>query len=52
MTHSSKPSQDAVNRVFGDAFAEVSADEREPNSPEDDADRERWLWDNVPPHHD
>jgi len=52
VTHSSKPSQDAVNRVFGNAFPEVSSDEREPISPDDDADRDQWLRDNVPPHHD
>jgi hypothetical protein len=52
VTHSSKDSEDLVNRVFGDVFPEVSSDEREPVSPEDEAERERWLRDNVPPHHD
>lgn len=52
MTESSKPSRELVNRVFGEAFPEVASSEREPGSPEDDADRDRWLRDNVPPHHD
>jgi hypothetical protein len=52
VTHSSQRPEDLVNRVFGDALPEVSSDEREPVSPEDEAERERWLRDNVPPHHD
>ena len=52
MTHSAERPEDLVNRVFGNAFPEVSGDEREDVSPDDVADRERWLRDNVPPHHD
>jgi len=48
----SKPSRDAVNKIFGDALPETTADERERDSPEDDTEHDRWLRDNVPPHHD
>ncbi|MEZ0054075.1 hypothetical protein ABIA30_005114 [Mycobacterium sp. MAA66] len=51
MMERSKPSSDLVNKVFGDALPAVSNDERGERSPEDDADRDRWLRDNVPPHH-
>jgi hypothetical protein len=52
MTRPTGKSRDLVNKVFGDAIPEISPDEREPISPDDDADRDRWLRDNVPPHHD
>jgi hypothetical protein len=29
----------------------VSSDERDEGSPHDDAERDQWLRDNVPPHH-
>lgn len=40
-----------VNDVFGETLPRVPADEREPTSPDDDADRDRWLRENRPPHH-
>jgi len=52
MTQPPKRSRDLVNKVFGEAFPAVSGDEREPDSPDTDADHDRWLRDNVPPHHD
>jgi len=52
VTQLPKRPRDLVNRVFGDALPEVTADERDPVSPDDDAERDRWLRDNVPPHHD
>ena len=52
VTHPSGPSRDAVNKVFGDAFPEVLFDEGDKASPDEDADHDRWLNDNVPPHHD
>jgi hypothetical protein len=45
-------SKDLVNRVFGDELPDVTTDEWDSASPEDMADRDRWLRDNVPPHHD
>ncbi|MDY6996193.1 MAG: hypothetical protein SW019_06330 [Actinomycetota bacterium] len=52
MTRPSKRSRIAVNTVFGETLPEASSDEREPAAPEDREDHERWLRDNVPPHHD
>ncbi len=52
MSEPAKRSRDAVNKIFGNALPEMSIDEREPVTPDDDADRDRWLRDNVPPHHD
>lgn len=52
MTGSDNDRDDLVNRVFGEAFAKATSDEWEPTSPEDEAERERWLRENIPPHHD
>lgn len=41
----------SVDDVFGEAMPEVPEDERDLRSPDDDADHERWLRDNRPPHH-
>jgi hypothetical protein len=43
---------DAVNKVFGELLPETTTDERDADALRDDADRDRWLRDNVPPHHD
>ncbi len=52
MTHPSRPSQAAVNKIFGDALPDVSVGERDYlPSPDDDGDSDQWLRDNVPPHH-
>ena len=37
-----------VDDVFGDELPQESSDEREPDSARD---RDDWLRDNVPPHH-
>ena len=47
-----RESRELVNRVFGDSLPDVTRDEREPDSPDDHSDHDRWLQDNVPPHHD
>ncbi|MGE0220866.1 hypothetical protein [Mycolicibacterium sp.] len=52
MTQPDKRTRDAVNKIFGDPLPETTADERDDRSPDDDAERERWLRDNIPPHHD
>ncbi len=52
MAQRSDKSRDLVNKVFGEAIPEVSRAEREPVSSDDDDDHDRWLRDNVPPHHD
>lgn len=51
MAERNKFSRDAVNKIFGDALPEIAPDERDTASPDDDADRDRWLRRNVPPHH-
>ena len=51
MTNGSKRARDSVNNVFGDPFCELPVDERDSISPEDAAEHDEWLRDNVPPHH-
>ncbi len=46
-----KPDREAVNRVFGSELPQASSDEIDPSEGADAADRDRWLRDNVPPHH-
>jgi hypothetical protein len=46
-----KNARDAVNKIFGDALPELPSDEREKFSPDDEAEHDRWLRDNMPPHH-
>ncbi|MBO0680423.1 hypothetical protein JRC04_23400 [Mycolicibacterium sp. S2-37] len=43
---------DAVNKVFGEILPETTADERDVDSSSPDPEHDRWLRDNVPPHHD
>ena len=52
MTDRSKPSPDSVNKIFGKTLPETSSDERDDRASEDEAQHDRWLHDNVPPHHD
>jgi hypothetical protein len=51
MANPPRHSRDAVNKIFGDSLPPDSADEREDSSPDDDDERERWLRENIPPHH-
>ncbi|PQM48922.1 hypothetical protein C1Y40_00855 [Mycobacterium talmoniae] len=37
--------------MFDTEFPAASADERDPDAARDIEERERWLRDNVPPHH-
>lgn len=52
MAGPSRESRELVNRVFGDSLPDVTRDEREPVSSDGHDDHDRWLQDNVPPHHD
>jgi hypothetical protein len=52
VTEPPKRSRDAVNKIFGDSLPEISFDERENSSPDDEVDHEKWLRENIPPHHD
>jgi hypothetical protein len=51
VTNAPKSLRNAVNKIFGDALPEIAIDERDGNSPDDDADHDRWLRANTPPHH-
>ena len=52
MTGPNRPKRPSVNDVFGDALPETTRDEWDEPTADRDAERERWLRDNVPPHHD
>lgn len=51
MGDQSKRRRDAIDDIFGAELPQTSADERDAPSPEDDAERDRWLRENLPPHH-
>ncbi len=40
-----------LDEVFGDVLPETTSDERDPRSPSDEDAGDRWLRDQVPPHH-
>jgi hypothetical protein len=40
-----------VNKIFGDPLHESGGDERDERPSEGDAERDRWLQENRPPHH-
>ena len=52
MNDEPKRTRDAVNKIFGDPLRELPVDEPDSFSPDDTAEHDRWLRDNVPPHHD
>jgi hypothetical protein len=52
VTDRAKRASDAVNKIFGDPLRELSHDEHDSFSPEDSAEHDQWLRDNIPPHHD
>ena len=52
MTDRSNRTRDAVNKIFGDPLHELPVDERDNISPDDAAEHDQWLRDNIPPHHD
>jgi hypothetical protein len=51
MANAPKRSRESVNEIFGDSLPPKTIDDRDSSRPEDDSDRERWLRENVPPHH-
>lgn len=51
MTGPDHPDRISVNAIFGSELPQGSADERDPDTAADGRDRDRWLRDNVPPHH-
>jgi hypothetical protein len=50
MAERPKHSRETVNEIFGDALLPTSPDDRDGSSP-DDSERDRWLQENTPPHH-
>ncbi len=46
-----QPSRDLVNKVFGDGFPDITHDECNEQSASGGWDQDRWLRENVPPHH-
>jgi hypothetical protein len=51
MSQPDRYSEHVVNELFGDSLPSTTRDERPDGSPEEEADRDAWLRDNVPPHH-
>ncbi|ADT97970.1 hypothetical protein [Mycolicibacterium gilvum] len=52
MNRPAEDARDLVNRVMRKAFPEVSDTERDPEAPDDRDAHDRWLRDNIPPHHE
>jgi hypothetical protein len=46
-----RPDRDLVNSVFGAELPQASSDERDPDTSAEPDERDRWLRENVPPHH-
>ncbi len=51
MTDEAGPTGHAVNKIFGDSLPETTKDEWDEHPGDGEADRDRWLRENVPPHH-
>jgi hypothetical protein len=52
VTETNRPDRASVNSIFGSEWPQESAnDEQDPAADRDARDRDRWLQDNVPPHH-
>ncbi len=47
-----KPSRAAVDKIFGEALPSKETDDDDISSRTEDVAHERWLRENVPPHHD
>jgi hypothetical protein len=52
VTDPPKRTRDSVNKIFGEPVRELLVDERDSFSPDDAAEHDQWLRDNIPPHHD
>ncbi|MGH3642062.1 MAG: hypothetical protein ACRDUX_23890 [Mycobacterium sp.] len=51
MTEPADSKRASVNKIFGDSLPETTKDEWDERPSDGDAERDRWLRDNVPPHH-
>ncbi|MGV0716004.1 hypothetical protein ABQE93_11435 [Mycolicibacterium sp. XJ662] len=52
MEDAPKPPRGAIDKIFGDALPSRETDEDDISARTEDAARERWLRQNVPPHHE
>jgi hypothetical protein len=52
MSKPNRPDRRTVNKIFGEALPEIAPDERDADSPDDEAAHDRWLRRNIPPHHE
>jgi hypothetical protein len=51
VTETGREKRPSVNKIFGDPLHEIAKDERDERPSDNDAERDRWLEENVPPHH-
>lgn len=51
MSDSVPPKRPSVNKTFGNHLPETTKDEWDERPSDDEAERDHWLRDNVPPHH-
>ena len=51
MSGPARHERDAVNKIFGESLPNITRDERDDERPDEGDERERWLRDNIPPHH-
>ncbi|BBZ30190.1 hypothetical protein MMAD_44850 [Mycolicibacterium madagascariense] len=52
VTGQDRSKRPSVHDVFGDSLPETTKDEWDEPAAHRESDREQWLRDNVPPHHD
>ncbi len=46
-----RPDKGAVNKIFGSELPQEASAPDDPGPDSADSERDRWLRDNVPPHH-
>lgn len=51
MSGAARHNRHSVNKIFGDPLPDTTSDERDDASLEGEAERDRWLRENKPPHH-
>jgi hypothetical protein len=45
------PDRSVINSIFGSELPQASSDERDHDARPESGERDRWLRENVPPHH-
>jgi hypothetical protein len=51
VTEQARQKRASVNKIFSDPLHEAAKDERDDRPSDGDAERDRWLQENRPPHH-